>query len=273
MQDFFVPAVLPPSEPTGPCRWFCFAGYRLLLKAGVGSLEIPSIRGPSELGLQAVRKQYLGMLEGEHCFSAELEEESQAPDGMLFLGLRSVYGQLDDEILRVAFFAIQIMNWDRSSQFCGRCGTGSEARRDIRAKECPRCGFIAFPKISPAIIVLVERGKQILLARSKLFAPGLYSVIAGFVELGETLEEAVFREVKEETGIEVSNIEYFGSQPWPFPDSLMIAFTAKYKSGEITLDDAEIEDARWFEADGMPSIPSKMSISRSLIDFYLGKHK
>jgi NAD+ diphosphatase len=141
----------------------------------------------------------------------------------------------------------------------------------MNAKECLDCGFLNFPRISPAVIVLVERENRVLLARLKRFAEELYSVIAGFVEPGETLEETVQREIEEEVGIRVKNIRYFGSQPWPFPDSLMIGFTAEYESGEIRIDETEITDARWFEPDSLPTIPGKISIARKLIDWFVDK--
>ena len=131
--------------------------------------------------------------------------------------------------------------------------------------------IVSFPRISPAIIVLVERDGKALLARSPRFKEGLFSTLAGFVEPGETLEDAVRREVKEEAGIDVKNIRYFGSQPWPFPDSLMVGFTAEYAGGEIKIDDNEILDARWFSAEDMPEIPGKISIARALIDYFLEK--
>jgi NAD+ diphosphatase len=140
-----------------------------------------------------------------------------------------------------------------------------------RAKECPQCGLLAFPRLSPAIIVLVQRRHELLLARPYHFPPGLYSVIAGFVEPGETLEEAVVREVREEVNLAIKDIRYFGSQPWPFPHSLMIGFTATHAGGEISIDDAEIEDAGWFKADALPTLPGKISIARKLIDWFLAK--
>ena len=141
-----------------------------------------------------------------------------------------------------------------------------EDKKDERAKECPKCGLLNYPRISPAIIVAVLKGNQILLARSRRFPGGFYSVLAGYVEPGETLEECVRREVFEEVGIEVKNIRYFGSQPWPFPDSQMIAFTAEYLSGDIKPDESEIVDAGWFLPENLPEIPGKISIARSLLE-------
>lgn len=141
--------------------------------------------------------------------------------------------------------------------------------KGMNAKECPGCRFLSFPRISPAVIVLVEKENRVLLARVKRFTTELYSVLAGFVEPGETLEETVRREVAEETGIKVKNIRYFGSQPWPFPDSLMIGFTADYESGEIKIDETEIADAGWYDPDRLPIIPGKISIARELIDWFV----
>jgi NAD+ diphosphatase len=167
--------------------------------------------------------------------------------------------------------AVQIVDWDRTHRFCGRCGAPLKARETERAKECPKCGLLHFPRLAPAVIVLVERGDQLLMARSRHFAPGVYSVLAGFVEPGEALEEAVEREVLEEVGIRIQDIRYFGSQPWPFPHSLMIGFTARYAGGEIRINDQELEDAGWFTADRLPGQPGKISIARQLIEWFVQK--
>ncbi len=188
-------------------------------------------------------------------------------------GLRQVYGRLDEDLFWLAARAIQIVDWDRTHQFCSRCGTPTVQRETERSKECPKCGQIHFPRLAPAVIVLIERGDQLLMARSRHFTPGVFSILAGFVEPGETLEEAVAREVKEESGILVKDIRYFGSQPWPFPHSLMIGFTAKYAGGEITLEDSELEAAGWYAVDNLPPQPGKISIARKLIDAFVEKQK
>jgi NAD+ diphosphatase len=146
-----------------------------------------------------------------------------------------------------------------------------ELQKVERAKRCPQCGLLHFPRLAPAIIVLIERGDRLLLARARRFPTAMYSVLAGFVEPGESLEEAVAREVKEEVGLSLRDIRYFGSQPWPFPDSLMIGFTAEYADGVVMVDNNEILDARWFGAEDMPEIPGKVSISRALIDHFLAR--
>jgi len=226
------------------------------------------------LGLTVVRQQFLGHLGDHPCYAAELAENLSLPPGGLALeGLRQVYGRLDEDLFWLAARAIQIMDWDRTHQFCSRCGTPTVQRETERSKECPQCGQIHFPRLAPAVIVAVERGNQLLMARSRHFAPGMFSVLAGFVEPGETLEEAVAREVKEESGLLIKDIRYFGSQPWPFPHSLMIGFTAQYAGGEITLADSELEAAGWYPADQLPPQPGKISIARKLIDAFVEKQK
>ena len=193
-------------------------------------------------------------------------------EGMSFMVLRSLLGLIDDDTFRVAGLASQIINWDNTHRYCGQCGTLMEVKKDERAKICPKCGFVSFPRISPAIITAVIKDSCILLARAHRFPPGLYSVLAGFVEPGETLEECLKREVREEVGIEVKNIMYFGSQPWPFPHSLMIAFTSDYAGGEINIDKNELGDAGWFSSSNLPQIPIRGTIARELIEWFLEKN-
>jgi len=134
------------------------------------------------------------------------------------------------------------------------------------AMVCPACSLLAYPRISPAVMVLVRRGDELLLGRSPHFRPGMFSALAGFVEAGETIEHCAAREVREEVGVEIANLRYFRSQPWPFPDSLMIAFFADYVGGEITPDPSEIEAAGWFPLSALPPLPDYPSIARHLID-------
>jgi NAD+ diphosphatase len=271
-QQTFTSGIVPPEEHMHPALWFAFRGEQLLVQSNGTSVSIPLLTKFEDLGLPFVRRNYLGHVDACHCYAVELAEETEPPAGMAFQGLRQVYGSIPEKLFSLAGTAKQIVEWDRNNQFCGRCGTPMEMSGTERAKECPRCGLLRFPRLAPAVIVLVERGPELLLARAYHFAPGLYSVIAGFVEPGETLEEAVAREVREEVGISVRNIRYFGSQHWPFPHSLMIGFTAVYAGGEISRNDGELEDAGWYTADNLPQIPGKISISRKLIDWYLAKH-
>jgi NAD+ diphosphatase len=243
----------------------------MLVMTGRSTSSVPRIADIRITGIKPIWEIYLGTQDGINCYAADVDGSIEPPEGMAFHGLWGLHGHIDEALFRIAFKAIHSIEWDKMDQYCNRCGSKNHPKVGERAKECPRCGFVSFPRISPAIIVLVERDGKALLARSPRFKEGLYSVLAGFVEPGETLEDAVRREVKEEAGIDVKNIRYFGSQPWPFPDSLMVGFTADYAGGDIKIDDNEILDARWFPADGMPEIPGKISISRALIDAFLTK--
>ena len=255
-----------------PALWFVFSGSKLLVERVDQGVHIPLLKGLESLPLHSLRKQYLGTLNGRSCFSAECETAVEIPPQMEFQGLRRLYGALDEEMFWIAGRAFQIMDWNRTHQYCGRCGSSTENKTDERAKVCSSCGTVSFPRMSPAIIVAVVRDKAILLARAARFPGAMYSVLAGFVEPGESLEECVRREVREEAGVELNNIRYFGSQPWPFPNSLMVGFTAEYAGGEITIDGKEIVDARWFTADHFPTIPDKISIARKLIDWFVQQY-
>ena len=269
----FVPGIVPPEARSEPAWWFVFQESKLLVDEGPSGVALPCLIHITELGLAPLREHYLGRLDHQPCYAVEVAEGTIPPAGMAFNGLRQVYGRLEEDLFWIAARAVQIVDWDRTHRFCGRCGVPLRTKTGERAKECPQCGLLHFPRLAPAIIVLVERGDELLLARSRHFMPGMYSVLAGFVEPGESLEEAVVREVKEEVGIEIKDIKYFGSQPWPFPHSLMIGFTATYASGGISLDDKEIEDAGWFTIDNLPRIPDKISIARKLIDGFLVKQR
>lgn len=192
--------------------------------------------------------------------------DALAPQGARWAGLRSLFGVMADDLVAIAGRASQIAEWDRSHRYCGVCATPTTRDENERARRCPACGHTAYPRISPAMMCLVTRGNEILLARNVNFPAGRYSALAGFLEAGESIEDAVHREVVEEVGIKVSNLRYFSSQSWPFPHSLMIAFTAEYESGELTPNGHEIADASWFDGDALPQLPPRISIARALID-------
>ncbi len=268
MTKRFISSVTPPTNRTEPALWFAFAGDKLLYREE-STIAVPQLVDFSELGLAIIRQQYLGTFDGQPCYSVELDESATVLAGMVLKGLRQAYAFLGVDLFTVAGRAIQIVNWDQTHQFCGRCGAKTVHHKIDRAKECPECKLINFPRLSPAIIVCIRRGEEILLARAPYWPERMHSVLAGFVEPGETLEQAVEREVMEEVGITVKNIKYFGSQPWPFPNSLMLGFTADYAGGEIDIDPIEIEAASWFTIDNLPKLSSQMSISRWLIDDFL----
>ena len=194
------------------------------------------------------------------------------PAGLTFRDLRALLEELPPEQAAMAGRAAQLMHWRRMHRRCGGCGAALVDVAGDDSRRCPSCGLTIFPRLSPAIIVAVVREGRILLAHSPRFPTGLYSVLAGFVEPGETLEACVHREVLEEVGIEIANLRYFGSQAWPFPDSLMIGFLADHAGGEIRADGVEIEDARWFGPHELPHVPNRTSISGQLIDWFVSEH-
>ncbi|MHA2245459.1 MAG: NAD(+) diphosphatase [Candidatus Hodarchaeales archaeon] len=264
----------PSLEEISPFYYFIFRKNHLLVHLAKDEAVIPFLSDITEIKLKMIQKRYFGLLDNHPCYFGDVSPDTEPPKGMIFLGLRSLYETLEEELLWIAGRAFQLMNWDRKTQFCGRCGVRTEVNSEERAKICPNCSLLNFPRISPAIIVGVinQKTKQILLANGTRFPSSLYSVLAGFVEPGENLEECVKREVKEEVGLEVENIVYFGSQSWPFPDSLMCAFIADYTRGKISVDKAEIKDANWFTKDNLPLIPSKLSISRKIIDWFVANN-
>jgi len=198
-----------------------------------------------------------------------LGEGFDPPAGYVLEGLRIAFHSLSDVEFRAAGAARQRVEWYRTHRYCSVCGTANQVHAEQAAMKCPACGHMHFARVTPAVIVLVQRGNEALLGRSHHFAQGVYSTLAGFVEPGETLEECVHREIEEEVGVQVANLRYFGSQPHPFPNSLMIGFVADWASGEVRVDPAEIEDARWFRHDDLPELPHPMSIARALISDFV----
>ncbi len=261
----YIPSVIPDPENSNDKYWFIFNQNKMMITSD--KIKIPCAKNIEEICVFPIRTQYLGTLDGHPCYSAEVNSDICEQEEMNFRDLRLLYDVLDEDLFLLAGKAFQIVNWDQTHQYCGRCGVQTEAVEGENAKICPECGFISYTRISPAIITAVLKEDKILLAHNSSFPKERYSIIAGFVEPGETLEECVKREVMEEVGIAVKNIKYFGSQPWPFPHSLMIGFISEYESGEICVDDYEITDAKWFDVDNLPELPSKMSISREIIDW------
>jgi NAD+ diphosphatase len=249
---------------------FAFRKSELPVVRNGDAISIPSFAQLEELHIDLGLETYLGDLDGSDLIALELSERSdEFPTGWELAGLRSIYGAVDDQLFALAGRAVQLLDWRRTHRYCGRCGSPTELVDGDRSTRCPVCGLHNYPRLSPAVIMTVERDDSILLAHGVNFQDGVYSCVAGFVEPGESLEEAVAREVLEETGIAVTDVRYFGSQPWPFPNSLMIGFNARYAGGEIVLEDAEIGDAKWFTSDDMPQLPGKISIARRLIDDWM----
>lgn len=247
--------------------WFCVGRGTVLMTPGDEGLEPMHAVHPSDLGLDVDHEHFLGVLNGEPVWEAGIDQERDDPRDHRHENLFSLYPNTQEHLWVLAGRAVQVAEWHRTHRFCGRCGVPTVPSEGERARKCPDCGLLAYPRLAPAIITLVERGDEAILAcnAARRGAP-MYSTLAGFVEPGETLEEAVAREVREEVGVEVKDIHYIGSQPWPFPNSLMIGFHATWASGEIKIDPKEIADAQWFKKDRLPNIPGKMSIARRLID-------
>lgn len=253
--------------------WFIFFNNKVLVEVINDKVTIPSTKTLEELNLSIVRKQYLGTLFGQPSYSVEVNSEESSKETIHFKELRSLYNDLDEDIFLLAGKAYQIVNWDKTHQYCGCCGSTTITIKEEYAKKCTNCGFVNYPRISPAVITAVFKEGKLLLAHNKSFKGNMHSLIAGFVEPGETLEEAAKREIQEEVGIQVKNVKYWGSQPWPFPNSLMVGFTADYESGEIVEDGTEILSADWFDIDNLPELPTRVSIARKIIDSYIEKNK
>jgi len=293
----FTYSVQPSEGPAHEALYFAFSGQLLLVERKAEHLGLPTLalsHGAIDVALSgghparidggpgaAVRRSiYLGELDGRPCYAIEVDggpADSAASSGtaagegqLALLGIRSLMGEVDDETFRAAGIASQILDWDRDHAYCGRCGTPTVAGTSDRSRACPNCGLSAYPRISPAIIVAVVRDDRILLARNKRHrASGVFSVIAGFVEPGESLEQCVHREIREEVDIEVRSLRYFASQPWPFPNSLMVAFVAEYAGGVVRPDGVEIIEADWFGRTNLPKVPPHGTVARTLIDWYL----
>ena len=257
------------AQPADSALVFAFHEGRLLVRQHDDRAEPVTYGGVATAINDAVAHIYLGRLDGRPCFAIPLPAEPETPPGHALVGLRELFGRLEEPIHGVAGRAFQIVEWYRNHAFCGRCGSQTELAAGERARGCPNCGATYFPRINPAVIMLVEREGRMLLARNRLFRGPWYSCLAGFVEPGESLEEAVAREVQEEAGIEVDGITYAASQPWPFPSQLMIGFYAHHRAGEIRVQDSEILDAGWFSPGELPELPGRFSLARQLIDGFL----
>lgn len=249
--------------------WFVFNGLDLLLKETTTSFAIPEST-TSPVPPDGIRDQRcIGTYDGIPCIALSLKQDQFPQPGYHSYSLREAHSHLESDLWVIAGRANQILQWKRDNKFCGRCGNSMSEVENEFVLQCTDCSYQVHPRISPAVIMSVIRGNEILLGRSPRFPEGMYSTLAGFVEAGETLEEAVRREVREETGVEITNIRYVASQPWPFPDSLMVGFTAEYAGGDISVDTRELEDAQWFCPPNMPRLPTRISISRKLIELFL----
>jgi NAD+ diphosphatase len=264
----FKPDIKPPRCQNGSTLWFILDKGHLLTKNTADRYSIPDTVDLEALHISLSYKLYLGSLDGQACYAGALEPGSSFDANFKLNNLRTLFGLIPDTLIWIAGRANQLLYWHLTHRYCGKCGQETEDKVDERAKICPQCQHVSYPRLSPAVIVAIVRDNRILLARNRGFKMPFYSVLAGFVEPGESLEECVAREIKEEVGLIVKNVRYFGSQPWPFPDSLMIAFVSDYAEGEIVIDGSEIIEAAWFSKNNLPKIPPKISIARQLIDWF-----
>jgi len=245
---------------------FAFEGSDMLLSGG----SVPEYGIIRQMNLKTGPLRYIGRAAKASCFATQIHPGERKAFSNDFVTLRKLYLMLPEAHLRAAVYGHQIVRWSRKNKYCGACGAETEGSLpNVLVKRCPSCSEEYYPKISPSVIVAVVDKDRILLAQHRRVTNGMPTVLAGFVDPGETLEECIHRELREEAGIEVNNIRYYGSQPWPFPDSLMIGFIADYAGGELKADRNEILELKWFRAGEIPDWPDKVSIARSLIDWFI----
>ena len=252
-----------------PLYWYVFYNDQLLLQKKADGYVIPFMdKSPVETHGRVSLQQMVEMQDGTMAMVVATAEPLVETDVYRPMGLRASYDHIDRCFYDQAGKAYEIIYWDQHSRFCPVCGTPTEQKGPIM-KKCPECGNEMFPAVSPAIIVLIRKGEEILLVHARNFRGTFHGLVAGFLETGETLEQCVEREVREETGLTIRNITYFGNQPWPYPSNLMIGFIADYVSGEIKLQDEELSSGSFFSKDNLPEIPRKLSLARKMIDWWL----
>ncbi|MFZ5723022.1 MAG: NAD(+) diphosphatase [Pseudomonadota bacterium] len=270
----FSPAIVPPAGLSGEHYWIGIVENRVLLLEDDFAAPLPLLRSFRLTGLDpAGERHYLGMLDGRHVFAVPLAADVSPPPGMFLADLRQLLVARDPVLFALAGRARQVLDWAADHRYCSRCGKETAPHPTDRAMVCTACGYTQYPRLAPCVIVLVTRGREVLLARSPRFPPGMFSTLAGFIEAGESVEEALVREIREEVAVRIARPRYLGSQSWPFPHSLMLGFHAEWDGGEIVADGEEIVEAQWFDIDALPLIPPQGSISRQLIDAYVARRK
>ena len=263
--------------------WFVYIGNSILLRKENDSYSIPQANEPPTPLNPWDHVQELPDADGIPCRSYGLSSlpKEGLPDGLVTMDLRSSYNVLSHRMYNLAGKGAELYYWHTTTRFCGYCG-GNMSWTGVISKKCDQCGRECWPQVSPAIIVRIRKAailnddgtvsepEKILLVHARNFRRAeYYGLVAGFVETGETLEECVAREVREEVGLTITNLRYFGSQPWPYPCGIMIGFTADYDHGAIHLQQEELSRGGWFDKEHLPMIPDKMSIARRLIDHWV----
>lgn len=275
VQGVFMPDHRGPAFVDEEVVCCVFHGNRIFVaRDGSGLPQLPRLEARRG-GLPLKDAHYLGRLDGSHCYGLHLPQDMAPPPGLELLGMRALILEGNETASALAGQAFQILEWARTHRHCGACGAPTQAHAADRAVECPDCRIVYYPRIAPVMMALVYRGNggsgELLLTRKAGYAPGRYTVVAGFVEAGESVEQCLAREVKEEVGVDICNPRYFGSQPWPFPNSLVLAFSAEWTGGDVVPDPGELEDACWFPIDALPDLPEPVHISRQLIDDTLAR--
>ena len=268
IKDLFVPGEPHYSPvPYKPGYWVIIQGSNILLRSGTVGPELPFGALPDWLTTPE-ETLVIGSWRGHplRAFSAEAACTLQSP--FIAEALNAVVQTIDNATLGIGGLARQILHWEQQSRFCSLCGGTTHPFSREWGRQCSVCSTKQFPKISPCAIVLVRRGPEVLLVRNPIWPAGRYSLPAGFLGVGESLEECAAREVREETGIEICDITYVGSQSWPFPSQIMTGFVSTYAGGELVVDHSELEDARWFPVSSLPTLPPTRSIARRIIDTF-----
>lgn len=262
--EFRVPGADPSAEDG---YWVIIQGNSAILEETAHGLHLPNGKLPDGLVSQQ-RPLCIGTWQGKPLRAVTISSSQDIEPPLVAAAFNAADERMDIQTLTLAGLAKQILHWERQSRYCPRCGAQTIGITASWGKLCTSCKSEHFPHIHPCAIVLVKRDNQLLLTRKAEWTSGRYSLVAGFLDFGESLEECAIREVKEETGIEIHNVRYVGSQNWPFPAQLMAGFVAEYASGEICVDPHELEDARWFTRDALPGLPARRSIARWIIDSF-----
>lgn len=255
----------PFAADTDNAHWVILQGSSVLLQQNADQLSLPVGRIP--INLNSTRPPLAFALWNEKpVLAVTITATQPLPDGLIVEPFNAFQQRVPTDIMSVAGLGKQLLHADQATRYCPKCGTATKLLAESWGKICPNCRHESYPPLHPCAIVLIRHKNRLLLVRKPEWAEGRYSLVAGFMEVGESLEECAIREAREETGVTIRNVRYIASQAWPFPSQLMVGFIAEYSHGEIAVDGKEIADARWFDLDNLPDMPSRRSIARFLID-------
>lgn len=238
---------------------------------GPGGATVPEVEGARARELGAESVLYLGTFRDRPALAAHVADVPSLAGGEAY-PLAQAGILLDPDVFSLAGYAYQLLRWQRKGRHCAACGTHTEPIAGEWGRACPRCRHVAYPPVNPCVIALVHDGDRVLLTHKAGYGP-MHGLVAGFVEPGESLEECLVREVREEVGVAVGHLEYFASQPWPFPHQLMVGYFARYAGGDIAIDELELDGAAWFSVDALPALPPPLSIARRLIDHWVERRR